>query len=94
MSRRWADGEYLCFVVRRDLRWSQRAAQLAHAADEWHREHGYHGGPVLVFGVSDTARLERLFAATADAVGFREPDLGDELTAFATRQIVPGLRLL
>jgi hypothetical protein len=79
--------------VRRDLPWSQRAVQAAHAAvnlvfherssiDEgaW----GAHGPSFVFFGVDRESELLALESALgAEALSFREPDLGNRLTAIA-----------
>jgi hypothetical protein len=79
--------------VRRDLPWSQRAIQAAHAAanlvfrrrltfDE--RAWGEHGPNFVFYGVPGERELLELEASIGpDAVSFREPDLGDRLTAIA-----------
>jgi len=79
--------------VRRDLPWSQRAVQAAHAAanlvfrrratfDE--RAWGEHGPNFVFYGVPGERELLELEASLGPlAVTFREPDLGDRLTAVA-----------
>jgi len=79
--------------VRRDLPWSQRAVQAAHAAvnlvfrrrsaiDEC--EWDEHGPSFVFYGVDSERELLALESALgAEASSFREPDLGDRLTAVA-----------
>jgi hypothetical protein len=79
--------------VRRDLPWSQRAVQASHAAVNlvFHRrsaldecEWGEHGPSFVFYGVdSETELLALESALGADASSFREPDLGNRLTAVA-----------
>lgn len=100
----------LYVVTRTDLPIGAQAAQAAHAAIEaaradtahvraWHSQSN-----TIVLLVADShAKLERL-AAAADVRGcemhvFREPDLGDQLTAIAllgdrAERVCAGLRLL
>jgi hypothetical protein len=79
--------------VRRDLPWSQRAVQAAHAAanlvfsrratfDE--RAWGAHGPNFVFYGVPGERELLELEASLGSlAVSFREPDMADRLTAIA-----------
>ena len=79
--------------MRRDLPWSQRAVQAAHAAVNlvFHNrssigecEWGAHGPSFVFYGVEHEGELLALESAlAAEAVSFREPDLGDRLTAIA-----------
>jgi len=79
--------------VRRDLPWSQRAVQAAHAAVNivFHRlrsvdecEWGQHGPSFVFYGVDHEEELLVLESALgAEGVSFREPDLGNRLTAVA-----------
>jgi len=79
--------------VRRDLPWSQRAVQAAHAAVKlvFHNrssidecEWGAHGPTFVFYGVEHERELLALESALApEAVSFREPDLGNRLTAVA-----------
>ena len=89
---RWSPDAYLSVVVRKDLPWSYRVAQAVHAMDDYAGKHGRHGGPVLVFAAKDEAHL--LARAPVGGVLFREPDLGDEATAFAVKGRWEGLPLL
>ena len=76
----------LCFVTRDDLSPVRRAAQLIHSMDEWAAAHGSQRGTVIVYGVTNEKALLRAWETKAemDGVLFREPDLGDAATAFAT----------
>lgn len=79
--------------MRRDLPWSQRSIQAAHAAAnvvfrERRRldEHswGEHGPNFVFYGVPGEPELLELEALLGPhAVGFREPDMGHHLTAVA-----------
>lgn len=85
----------LYLITRRDLPWSVRIVQVAHAAtmllarrsgdpavtSAWA---GPYGPAFVVYGTADEAELlewERRLGSEATA--FREPDLGEELTAIA-----------
>jgi hypothetical protein len=77
----------LYFAVRMDLPPGRRLAQVIHAADEWGAVHGPQRGTVIVYAVPNERAL--LQAWTSDivleeGVLFREPDLNNEATAFAT----------
>jgi hypothetical protein len=82
----------LYLLVRRDLPWSVRSVQAAHAAtslavarrDQLIAACGPCGPPIVLLGVQDeTGLAEWLRRLGADAVAFREPDLGNALTAVA-----------
>lgn len=78
----------LYFVTRSDLSEGRRAAQLIHAMDLWVARHGPQMGTVIVYEVPLEEDLLLVWDyAESQAPGgvlFREPDLGDEATAFAT----------
>jgi len=76
----------LYFVTRTDLTEGRRAAQLIHAADEWCKKYGYQGGAVIVYGVPSERKLLAQLPEGGRTATFREPDLDNEMTAFATDQ--------
>ena len=86
----------LYFVTRTDLSEGRRAAQLIHACDQWTSRFGPQMGTVIVYGVPNERQLLAAYAALG--VGrtaiFREPDLNDQATAFATDQGPLDLPLL
>ena len=97
----------LYLLVRRDLPWSTRSVQAAHAAtslviarsDRLAAAWGRCGPPIVLLGIESEPELaEWLRRLGAEAVPFREPDLGGALTAIAYwGPAVPGyaaLRLL
>ena len=79
--------------MRLDLPWSQRAIQAAHAATNliFRERHaldeggwGEYGPNFVFYGVPGERELLELEASIGhQAVGFREPDMGDHLTAVA-----------
>jgi len=74
----------LYFAVRTDLAEGKRCAQALHAMDLWTARFGPQDGTVIVYGVPDEERLLELLPGDGRTVLWREPDLGDEATAFAT----------
>ena len=79
-------------LVRRDLPWSIRSVQAAHAAtslaitrgDRLAAACGPCGPPIVLLGVEGEPELtEWLRRLGPEAVPFREPDLGGALTAVA-----------
>ena len=97
----------LYLLVRRDLPWSMRSVQAAHAAtslaiaraDRLAAACGPQGPPIVLLGIESEPDLaEWVRRLGAEAVPFREPDLGGALTAAAYwGAAVPGfaaLRLL
>ena len=87
----------LYVLVRRDLPWPVRTVQATHAAMQLLQAHnhsgpsycircmdwGPHGPAVVLLGVDTELTLASWLAKLAGAVGFREPDLCDALTAVA-----------
>jgi hypothetical protein len=81
----------LYLLVRRDLSWSARSVQAAHAAvalaltrAEQLQVGGPCGPPIVLLGVEGESELGEWLRSLGDAaVAFREPDLGDSLTAVA-----------
>ncbi len=87
--------------VRKDLSHAQQVVQAGHALVEASRNHlvnkPFHPN-VIVFGVKSEAKLAQL-ADRIDSSGvpicrFREPDIGDQLTAFATAPVFGETREL
>lgn len=79
----------LYFVARKDLSEGRRAAQLIHAMDQWSAKYGPQLGTVVVYETPDEGRLLDLYARldhSAKSVLWREPDLDNQATAFATTQ--------
>lgn len=76
-------------VGRRDLSPGLRTAQIGHALISWVLARGRPPDNLVVLEVPGLAELEALATRLgAGALGFREPDLNDELTAIA---VDPGL---
>ena len=74
----------LYFVTRTDLPEGRRAAQVIHAMDEWGALYGPQRGTVVVYGVSSEAELLAALPEGGKTVLWREPDLKNQATAFAT----------
>ena len=85
---------HLYFVVRADLPEGRRAAQLVHAGMEWAARYGPWQGPVLIYGVGSRRELLRVAPAGGRTALWREPDLHNQVTAFATDQGPRRLPLL
>jgi len=85
----------LYVVTRRDLSWSQRVVQVAHAVGAHADDYGA-PGVLVVFGVADELALRTALAAAPPYVqtAFYEPDLAGALTAFCTCDQPEGLHLL
>ena len=81
----------LFVVVRLDLSNSQRSVQAGHAIAEFmlHRPNSsWKNHTLVILGVDNKDRLEqvidRLDMKGIDWIGFREPDLNNEITAIAS----------
>ena len=74
----------LYFVTRVDLSEGRRAAQLVHAMDLWAAQFGPQGGTVVVYQVPDEKALLAHLPTEGRTVLWREPDLKNQATAFAT----------
>lgn len=74
----------LYFVVRGDLPIGRAMAQAIHAMDEWSAAHGPQQGTVIVYEVADEEELLNRLPSQGRTVLWREPDLGNQATAFAT----------
>ena len=85
------DNGYMYVVIRNDLSNAQKAVQGSHAAIESGRKFLQKGDkhPFVIFIlVKNKQRLERLSESLGfEHVMFREPDIGDEATAIATRPL-------
>ena len=83
----------LYVIVRKDLSISQRAVQAGHAVAEF-LLHGpfsrWTNGTLVYLGVKGLRQLEnlkyKLELYDIPYIEFREPDIGDEVTAIATDQ--------
>lgn len=91
-------------IVRKDLSISQRAVQAGHALAEF-LLHGpfsrWNNGTLIYLGVKGLGQLEklknRLDMLQVPYTEFREPDIGNEVTAIATDkhcELFERLRLL
>jgi hypothetical protein len=86
----------LYVIARADLPYEQQAVQAAHAATEWARTTSsrYFPHPTFVF-LNAQNRLHltwiqiKLILANKDYVLFREPDLGNQVTAIAIHLFTP-----
>ena len=92
----------LYVLVRKDLSVSYRAVQAGHAVAEWLlHDQSWYNNTLIYLGVLDEDELnhwaEKLSIKGIKWVGFREPDIGNELTAIATHtegKIFNKLKLL
>jgi hypothetical protein len=80
----------LYILVRKDLESSYRAVQAGHAVAEWLlHDHAqtWRNSTLIYLGVKDENSLvrwsEKLDMRSLKWVGFKEPDIGNELTALA-----------
>ena len=90
------DVPVLYIITRADLDRGRQAAQLVHIGDEWAMLHGYHGRAVRVYTVPTIKDLAFVYVTLmspgiGNVVGFREPDLKNQLTVIATDQDPAGL---
>lgn len=74
----------LYFVTRTDLSEGRRAAQLIHAMDEWSAKFGPQQGTVIVYGVPSEKELLEELPLDGQTILWKEPDLHNQATAFAT----------
>jgi len=83
----------LYVIVRKDLSVSQRAVQAGHAIAQF-LLYGpfsrWHNGTLIYLGVKNLCQLEKLMYQLNNNnikyTEFREPDIGDQVTAIATDQ--------
>lgn len=82
----------LYVVVRNDLSQSQKSVQAGHAIAEFllHRQTEWKNGILIILKVDNKQELEKLIyklnRKNINWVGFREPDIGNEITAIASDQ--------
>lgn len=74
----------LYFVVRTDIGIGRAMAQAIHAMDEWAAVHGPQKGTVIVYEVAGEEELLSMLPQEGRTLLWREPDLGNQATAFAT----------
>ena len=92
----------LYVLVRKDLDRSYQAVQAGHAVAEWLlHDQSWRNNTLVYLGVDDEDALEywaeKLRFKGIKYVGFKEPDIGDELTAIAAHtdhKIFNKLKLL
>ena len=84
----------LYFVVRTDVGLGRAMAQAIHAMDEWSARYGPQRGTVIVYGVGSERELLDLVPDGGRTILWREPDLKDQATAFATDACRRNLPLL
>lgn len=84
----------LYFVVRADLSEGRRVAMAIHTMDQWSSKYGPQQGTIIVYEVGSEAELLKHLPSGGQTVLWREPDLGNEATAFATDVGRFGLPLL
>jgi len=92
----------LYVLVRNDLPQSYKAVQAGHAVAEWLlRDQTWRNETLVYLGVNDENELldwkERLDFKNKKYTEFREPDIGNQLTAIATLtegKIFKNLKLL
>lgn len=82
----------LYVLIRKDLPFPYRAVQAGHAVAEWLLQHGqmnkeWKNGTLIYLDVENEQDLmlwtERINRRGMQSVGFREPDIGDQMTAIA-----------
>lgn len=82
----------LYVLIRKDLSFSYRSVQAGHAVAEWLLQHGqinkeWENGTLIYLDVENEQELilwtERLDRRDMKWTGFREPDIGDQMTAIA-----------
>lgn len=85
----------LFVVVRKDLTPSQQAVQSGHAIAQYFVDGGkkWTNETLVILGVKDLTHLESLMSELSNQninfSYFREPDIGDEATAFACDSFHP-----
>ena len=85
---------HLYFVTRTDIPEGRRTAQLLHAMDCWTARYGPQNGTVIVYQVPGEKKLLDVLPVGGATVLWREPDLNNQATAFATDQGPMRLPLL
>lgn len=94
----------LYVLVRSNLSRSQQAVQACHAVEAWTWRDATEGaetgsgrggyGTTVLLQVRDLDELTSWYKVCAGAVAFYEPDIGEEMTAFAVLGTVPGFESL
>ena len=91
-----SEHKYIYVVVRNDLSNAQKAVQSSHAILESTRKYiskDCEHPSVIILIVKSEARLLKLVDdLDIDHVTFREPDIGNQMTAIATRPLSHGER--
>lgn len=86
-----SDHKYMYVIVRNDLSPPQKAVQAAHAAIESARHFvsdGEEHPSVIILIVKNEAKLIKLYDKIPyDCISFEEPDIGNQMTAIATRPL-------
>ena len=95
----------LYVLVRKDLSYSYRSVQAGHAVAEWLLQHGqvtkeWENGTLIYLDVENEQELilwtERLDRRDMQCTVFREPDIGNQMTAIACltdKKIFSNLKL-
>lgn len=88
----------LYILVRKDISKSQQAVQAGHAVAEYLlRVPNTHwdNGTLIYLGVKNERELIEWGNKLSSWIGFREPDIGNQLTAIATEEnLFKNMRLL
>ena len=95
----------LYILIRKDLSFSQQAVQAGHAVAQFMLEHGqvseWKNHTLIYLGVEDERSLthwtEKMNMKNLQWTCFREPDIGDQMTAIACytdSRIFSNLRLI
>ena len=89
-----SDHGYVYVFVRNDLSYAQKAVQSAHAAVEacrWYLDEDLPHPSIIILVVKNEAKLKKVEEEIKNMEGgvfhyeaFREPDMGNEMTAIAT----------
>lgn len=96
------ENKKLYVLVRKDLNTSYQAVQAGHAVAEWLlHDQSWQNNTLIYLGVKDESELiywaNKLEYKGIKYVGFKEPDIGNELTAIAAHtdnKIFNRLRLI
>lgn len=76
----------LYFVIRTDLSEGKRTAQAVHAMDQWSARFGPHLGTAIIYSAPNEEELLKLLPppGVGRTALWREPDMNNQATAFAT----------
>lgn len=84
--------KYMYVIVRNDLSGPQKAVQSAHAAIEsgrrYLKEGEEHPSVIILIVKNERKLIELQDKIPYDHVVFREPDIGNQVTAIATKPLV------